>query len=55
MRERIVPMVTRYTFRYELQLLLERVGFEIVDTYRDYEGNPFDGTGEIIAMTRRPE
>jgi SAM-dependent methyltransferase len=54
-RERIVPMVTRYTFRYELQLLLERVGFEIVDIYRDYEGNPFDGTGEIIAVTRRPE
>jgi SAM-dependent methyltransferase len=54
-RERTVPMVTRYTFRYELQLLLERVGFEIVDIYRDHEGNPFDGTGEIIAVTRRPE
>ncbi len=52
--ERIVPMDTRYVFRYELQLLLERVGFEVVDVFRDYDGNPYDGTGEIIAVARRP-
>ncbi len=51
--ERTVPMDTRYTFRYELQLLLERVGFEIVDIFRDYEKKPYDGTGEIIAVARR--
>jgi SAM-dependent methyltransferase len=53
-RERTVPMETRYTFRYELQLLLERVGFELIDIFRDYEKNPYDGTGEIIAVARRP-
>jgi SAM-dependent methyltransferase len=54
-RERRVPMDTRYTFRYELQMLLERVGFEIVDLFRDYDENPYDGTGEIIAVARRPQ
>jgi SAM-dependent methyltransferase len=53
MRERTLPLNTRYTFRYELQLLLEKAGFECVDFFRDYEKNPFDGTGEIIAVARR--
>jgi SAM-dependent methyltransferase len=53
-RERIVPLYTRYTFRYELQLLLERAGLAIVDVFRDYEKNAYDGTGEIIAVTQRP-
>ena len=54
-RSRTLPLSTRYTFRYELQLLLERVGFEVVDLYRDYNRNPYDGAGEIIALARRPE
>ena len=53
-RERTVPLYTRYTFRYELQLLLERAGLEVVDVYRDYDRHPYDGTGEIIAVARRP-
>ncbi|MFQ5630951.1 MAG: class I SAM-dependent DNA methyltransferase [bacterium] len=53
-RERSVPMDTRYTFRYELQLLLERVGFKRVDVFGDYDKNAYDGTGEIIAVARRP-
>ena len=54
-RERTLPLTTRYTFRYEMQLLLERAGFEWVDVFRDYDRNPFDGTGELIAVARRPE
>ena len=54
-RERTLPLTTRYTFRYEMQLLLERAGFELVDVFRDYDRNPFDGTGEIISVARRPE
>ncbi len=53
-RERTLPLSTRYTFRYELQLLLEQVGFQVVDIFRDYDKNPYDGTGEIIAVARRP-
>lgn len=52
-RERLVPLYMRYTFRYELQLLLERVGFEIVESFRDYEQSPYDGTGDMILVSRR--
>ncbi len=52
MRERTLPMDTRYTFRYELQLLWEKTGFEVLEVYRDFEKNPFDGTGEIIVLAR---
>lgn len=48
-----VPVSTRYTFHFEMQLLLERAGFEIVDFFRDYDRTPFDGTGEIIAVARK--
>ena len=53
--ERLVPLYTRYTFRYELQLLLERAGLELAGTFRDYEQNAYDGTGEMIAVARRPQ
>ena len=53
MRERTLPLNTRYPLRHELQLLLEKAGFECLDLYRDYEKNPFDGTSEIIAVARR--
>ena len=52
-RERTLPLDTRYTFRYELQLLLEKTCFEVLEVYRDYDKNPFDGTGEIIMVTQR--
>ncbi len=53
MRERTIPMDTRYTFRYELQVLLEKTCFEVLKVYRDFEKNPFDGTGEIITVAQR--
>jgi SAM-dependent methyltransferase len=53
-RERLVPLQTRYTFRYELQLLLERMGLEVMEIFGDYDKTPYDGTGEIIAVARRP-
>jgi SAM-dependent methyltransferase len=52
-RERVVPLHTRYTFLYELRLLLKRVGFTVLDVFRDYEKHAYDGTGEIIAVARR--
>jgi cyclopropane fatty-acyl-phospholipid synthase-like methyltransferase len=48
-----VPMDTRYTFRFELELLLEKAGFEVRSIFRDYERNPYDGTGEIIAVAQK--
>jgi len=46
-------MDTRYTFRYELQLLLEKTGFEVLEVYRDFAKNPFDGAREIIMVAQR--
>ena len=48
-----VPMDLRYTFRYELQLLFERAGFEVTDVFRDFEFSPYDGTGEIIMVGKK--
>ncbi len=53
--QRLVPMDTRYTFRFELQLLLEKAGFEVQSIFRDFEKNAYDGTGEIIAVAKKPE
>jgi ubiquinone/menaquinone biosynthesis C-methylase UbiE len=53
-RTKTVPMDTRYTFRFEMQLLLERVGFEVLTIYRDYKKRNYDGTGEIITISKRP-
>jgi hypothetical protein len=53
MRKRTLPLGTHYTFRYELQLLLENTGFEVLEVFRDYDKNPFDGTGEIIIVAQR--
>jgi len=33
---------------------LAEAGFDVVDVYGDYERNPYDGTGEILAVARRP-
>jgi SAM-dependent methyltransferase len=55
LHERTLPIDTRYTFRYEMGLLLEKASFEVLDFFRDFEKNPFDGTGEIISVSRKPE
>jgi SAM-dependent methyltransferase len=55
LRERTVPMDMRYTSRYELALLMERVGFEVVDVFRDYDKQPFNGMYEIIMVGRKRE
>jgi len=52
-REQIVPLKTRYIFRHELQFLLETVGFQITEVFRDYNKNPYDGSGEMIVVADR--
>jgi SAM-dependent methyltransferase len=53
-REKTVPMNMRYTLRYELQLLMERAGFDVIDVFQDYEKRPFSGKYEIIMVGRKP-
>lgn len=52
-RSRTLPLITRFTFRYELELLLEKCGYRVEAIYRDYNKNPYDGTGRIIAVARK--
>jgi hypothetical protein len=54
-RARTLPLTTRYTFRWEMQLLLERAGFELVDVFKDFCRTPYDGHGEILTVARKPE
>jgi len=54
-RKRVVPLATRYTFRYELELLLEKAGFVVKSVFRDYDETPYDGTGEIIVVAQKPD
>jgi len=53
-RSTVVPITTRYTFRYELQLLMERVGFRLKSVFKDFSKNPYDGVGEIITVAEKP-
>jgi SAM-dependent methyltransferase len=53
-RERHIPLRMRYLFQHELYGLLETVGLQVVDTFRDYNRSPYDGTGEMIVMARHP-
>ena len=52
-RSRTLPLITRFTFRYELELLLEKCGYKLEAIYRDYDKNPYDGTGEIITVATK--
>lgn len=50
---KVVSVFTRYTLRDEMVSMVEGVGFEVVDIFRDFDGNPYDGTGEMIVVARR--
>ncbi len=52
---RLVPIQTRYLFYNEMIDLLESAGFKISDVFRDYDKNPYDGTGEMIVVARHSE
>lgn len=54
-KERLVHAFhMRYLFRYEVEHLLSRCGFEIEDLYADYQKNPLGSTypGELIFVAR---
>lgn len=45
----------RYLFRYEIEHLLARCGFELEEIYADYDKSPYGSKypGELIAVARR--
>ena len=55
-RRTVVPMTLRYVFRYELALLLEQAGYNLVTLYGDYDMSPYDDGGpRMIAVARGKE
>ena len=46
-------LVLRYTFRYEMEHLLELTGFQIEDLYGDFQRRPFRYGGEQVWVARR--
>ena len=46
-------LVLRYTFRFEMEHLLELTGFQIEDLYGDFQRRPFRYGGEQVWVARR--
>ena len=47
----LVPLTLRYTFQYEMRLLLERCGFLLAHLYGDYDCAPFaDGSPRMLVV-----
>lgn len=47
------PIGMRWTWRYELEHLLVRSGFEPITWSSGYDGRPYDGSGDIVVVARR--
>jgi SAM-dependent methyltransferase len=49
----VVPVTLRYVFRYELALLLERAGYQLLTLYGDYDMSLYDQGGtRMIALAQ---
>jgi len=47
----VVPLTLRYTFQYEMRLLLDRCGFSLAHLYGDYDCSPFaDGAPRMLVV-----
>src|SRR5690606_27677430 len=43
----------RWIYRFELEHLLWRAGFEPIRWSSGYDGRPYDGRGDIVVVARR--
>jgi SAM-dependent methyltransferase len=51
-----MPLVMRYFFRYELEHLLVRCGFEVLEVLGDFDGSPVGDTAkELIFVSRKKD
>jgi hypothetical protein len=50
---RLIPVVVRYAYPPELDLMAERAGLELVERWNDWDRSPFDATsGKHISLYR---
>lgn len=52
-RQKLVPLHTRYMLPGELEALLKETGFRVTESFGDYERKPFTGTGDLIIVAQR--
>jgi ubiquinone/menaquinone biosynthesis C-methylase UbiE len=52
-REKLVPLHTRYMLPGELEALLKDSGYQVMESFGDHERNPFTGTGDLIIVAQR--
>jgi SAM-dependent methyltransferase len=48
-----IPMTTRYTFLFEMKLLLEKCGFMTTNLYGDYDMSEYNGFKEMIIEAQK--
>ncbi len=48
-----IPMTTRYTFPFEMKLLLEKCGFKRINLYGDYDKSEYNGFTEMIIEAKK--
>ncbi len=47
----VIPLALRYTFQYEMRLLLDRCSFSLTHLYGDYDCSPFaDGAPRMLVV-----
>jgi len=51
--KRIVEWPYRFTYRFEIELLLERAGFEVDAIYGGYAGEPFVSDSPLMLVVAR--
>lgn len=54
LKRTLEPLTLRYVFPSELRLMLQLAGLQVVETFGDYEQNPFaDGASRLIVLASR--
>ncbi len=49
--QQTMPLVMRYCFRYELEHLLDRCGFEVIEVLGDFDGSPVGDVCKELIFT----
>jgi SAM-dependent methyltransferase len=53
LRRTLVPFETRYLWRFEAELLLEKAGFTLEALHGDWEANPFESASDRMILVAR--
>ncbi len=54
-RRTVIPLTQRYSFRYELEWLLDKAGFVLEQVYGSYDLEAYEGDSERLIFLARPQ